>query len=111
MSNNRHYKMIDKSYEYNEKDAWHRVRIVGFPYFTLSDVKKIYEVLQGNTNGWTAFEQKAKEIAVVKGGVQSGKYYQFTDELALFEIFKNTFPLELTQKRISSWNELMQYIS
>lgn len=109
--NNRRYKWIGKSDEYTGKDAWHRVRTIGFPYFNLSDVKRIYEVLKGNTNGWSAFEQKAKEIAIAKGSEYERKYYQFTDETALFELFNTYLPLELSKKSIHSWGELMQYIA
>lgn len=104
------YGWIGKKEEYKEKDAWHRVQTVGFPYFNLSDVKRIYKVLKGNTKGWSAFEQEAKEIALPKES-EDCKYYQFTDETALFELFNKHLSLELKKKSIHSWGELMQYIS
>ncbi len=91
---------------------WHRIKTTSLPYFTLSDVKKIYVVLNnGSTIGLELFAQKAKELAIT---IPSERYvyaYQFTDEIALFELFKEELDMQLKAKKISSWGELMQYIA
>lgn len=91
---------------------WHRVKTTSLPYFTLSDVKKIYIVLNNeNTNGLELFTQKAKELAITIPSERYGHAYQFTNEIALFELFKEELGMELKEKGISSWGELMQYIA
>ena len=91
---------------------WHRIKTSGLPYFTLSDVKKIYIVLNNeNTTGLELFTQKAKELAITIPSSRYGHAYQFTDEVALFELFKEELDMQLKAKKISSWGELMQYIA
>ncbi len=91
---------------------WHRIKTTSLPYFTLSDVKKIYIVLNnGSTYGLELFAQKAKELAITIPSEKYSHAYQFTDEIALFELFKETLGIELKNKKISSWGELMQYIA
>lgn len=90
---------------------WHRIKTTSLPYFTLSDVKKIYVVLNESTIGLELFTQKAKELASTIPSERYGYAYQFTDEGALFELFKEELEMQLKSKKISSWGELMQYIA
>ncbi len=101
------------STDYTQKDAWHRVPTTGYPYFNLSDVKKIYVVINGGKEtGLEQFAQKARKIAIVRrDNVDSIIGYQFVDEEALFSLFKSELAESLNYKGINTWGELMQYIA
>ena len=91
---------------------WHRIKTSSLPYFTMYDIKKIYKVLNNlSTKGFKDFEVKSREIAVTIPNGKNQFYYQFRNEAALFNFFKEALPIQLEQKGIDCWGRLMQYIS
>ena len=76
-------------------------------YLSNRDLEKIYLKLNaGDPSGWSAFKSTAQRIATKKNGV-----YLYKDEDALFEVFNsnNFFHAVLTNLRIKSFSDLMQY--
>lgn len=92
-------------------EARNCVITTGFPYFNSEDVRKIYEFLNGKPNGSYAFTQKAQLEIAEKTKKGFNVYYQFKDEDALFDLFKERFSNLFEQKKIYCWSDLMQYIS
>lgn len=98
--------------DYCELDDWRRVKLTNFPYLTLSDVEKIYLVINNLSDiGLRQFADKARVIATQVPNRKSGYRYQFKDEVALFELFLEALPLQLESKGIDCWGRLMQYIA
>lgn len=95
-----------------ESDDWRRVKLTNFPYLTLSDVEKIYFVINNlSATGFKQFADKARELATKVPSVKTDFRYQFDNEAALFELFLEVLPLQLRSKGIDCWGRLMQYIS
>ena len=101
-----------KTLSTDDLDASCRVMLTGFPYFTMSDVAKIYLALNNkSTDGLKQFAEKAKEIAVKMPSKKTDYVYQFVNESALFELFQQALPNQLRSKGIDCWGRLLQYIS
>lgn len=104
--------MISTDAKYHPERHIRRVKLTDLPYLTLSDVEKIYRVLNDwNTKDLEQFAQKAREIAIKVPSKKTEYAYQFVDEKALFKLFQAKLPLQLERKSITNWGQLMQYIS
>lgn len=105
--------MIRKdSNHHHKRDDLNRIGFTSFPYLTLTDVKKIYCVI----NDWSAkgleqFAKKAREIAVKVPGERTEYVYQFRNEEALFELFQTELPRQMERHGITCFGKLMQFIS
>lgn len=97
----------DYLYEEYVTQNFHTVDFKGFPYLCLADVEKIYTVLNGGSRkGITNFLADAKGIAE-----KTTDYYLFKNEENLFKLFKKQFGNELSNLHITSWGELMAFVS
>lgn len=91
---------------------WSKVKLTPFPYLTLSDVEKIFFVINDlSDKGLRQFADRARVIATKVPSGKASYRYQFENEVALFELFREVLPLQLKSKGIDCWGRLMQYIS
>lgn len=113
----KHKREYDESYyafegvDNTENLGLDEFELAGDPYLNLSDVKEIYITIHGSSKGFGKFSKEAKKVAEKIETSFSKSYFLFKDEPALFEVFKQFLKKELEIRKISSWGELMQYLS